>query len=117
MEFILFVMAFLIVYVFYKVLIIKQAKRRNSKKRPAEINYLIYAYKIDIKKLNYQNLLNTISIVSAFDISLIVSIISLVGNMFLLQLVVAVIIVIPIFLISYHFVGIYYRKKGCIKDV
>ncbi len=116
MEFILFIMSFLIVYFLYKVLVTNRAKRRNSKKRPAEINYLIYVYKLDIKKLDYKNLLNVVALVSSFDISLIVSIITIV-DVLIVQLVVAAVIVIPIFLISYHFVGVYYKKKGCIKDV
>lgn len=115
-ELVLFIMTFVIVFIIYKVFIVKQNKRRNSKKRPVEVNYLIYKYNIDIKKVNYKNLLNVISLVSSFDISLIVSLVSL-CNSFVLKLTIVIIGIIPLYLISYYFVGKYYVKKGCIKNV
>ena len=115
-EIILFVITFILVYIFYQIFIIKTATRRNSKRKPPEINYLIYRYKLDIKKVNYKSLLNIVSTVSSFDISLTVSLVSL-SNSFLIEILVAIISVIITFLVSYHLVGIYYKKKGCIENV
>ena len=115
-EIILFIMTFILVYIFYQIFIIKVATRRNSKKKPPEVNYLVYKYDIDIKKVDYKKFLNLIAVVSSFDISLIVSLVSL-SDSFLIEIIIAIVSVIVIFLISYHLVGIYYRKKGCIKNV
>ena len=115
-EVVLFIITFLLVYIFYQVFIIKVGKRRNSKKRPAEVNYLIYKYNIDIKKLDYKKFLNVVAITSSLDISLIVSLVSITKSM-LIQLVLALVIVIPLFLLSYHLVAKYYIKKGYVKNV
>ena len=115
-ELVLFIMTFLLVYIFYQMFIIKSAKRRNSKKRPAEVNYLIYKYNIDIKKLNYKKFLNVVAITSSLDISLIVSIVSIIKST-LIEILLALVIVIPLFLLSYHLVGKYYIKKGYVKNV
>ncbi len=115
-EIILFIMTFLLVYIFYQVFIIKKSKRRNSKKRPAEVNFLIYKYNIDIKKLDYKKLLNVVAITSSLDISLMVSIVSIIKSV-LIQIVLALVLVIPIFLLSYYIVAKYYIKKGYVKNV
>ncbi len=115
-EIILFIFTFLIVYIIYQIFIVRKEKRRNSKKRPPEVNFLIYKYNIDIKKLDYHKMLNTISIISSLDITIIVTIISTLTN-FWIQLIVALVLIFPIFLISYYFIGKYYIKKGYVKDV
>ena len=112
-EFILFLMTFFVVYVIYQVFIIRKAKRRNSTKRPVEVTYLINKYRLDIKRLEYKKLLQCISIVSSLDISLLVSIVFIFDN-FIYQILLVILLVIPVILLSYHIVGIYYIRKGLI---
>ena len=114
-QIILFIMTYIVVFFIYQVFIVSKAKRRNSKKRPMEVNYLIKKYNIDINKLNYKNLLMTISLVSSLDISIIVTVALLFDN-YLLQVIFIFLLVIPVIMISYSFIGKYYKKRGAIKD-
>ncbi len=115
-EFILFMMTFLFVFLIYQIFIVRKAKRRNSSKKPMEIRYLESRYKIDIGKVNYKRLLLVISLISSFDIALLVSIVMMIDH-YLLEILVAFVAVIPLILFTYHFIGIYYVKKGLIKNV
>ncbi len=110
---VLFIMTYVVIFFIYQVFIVSKGKRRNSKKRPIEVNYLIKKYNIDINKINYKNLLMTVSLVSSLDISVIVTVILLFDNYFL-EIIVAFLIVIPVIIVSYSFVGRYYVKKGMI---
>lgn len=115
-EIILFLLTYLFIFLIYQVFIIRKAKRKNSKKRPMEVNYLINKYHIDIKKINYKKLLLIISLVSSLDISILVTLV-LIFDSYFLKIIVALLLVIPIIVISYYFIGSYYRKKGMVKDV
>lgn len=112
-ELILFLMSFVVVHLVYQIFIIRKAKRRNSTKRPVEVTYLINKYHLDIKRIDYKKLLQCVSIVSSLDISLLVSIV-LIFNNFIYQLLLIVLLVVPVILISYHVVGVYYVRKGLI---
>ena len=57
-----------------------------------------------------------VALVSSFDISFMVSVVSIFDN-YVIQLVAAVAIVIPVLLVSYSLVGLFYKKKGMVKDV
>ena len=109
-QIILFIMTYIVVFFIYQVFIVSKAKRRNSKKRPMEVNYLIKKYNIDINKLDYKNLLMTISLVSSLDISIIVTVALLFDN-YLLQVIFIFSLVIPVIMISYSFIGKYYKKE------
>ena len=109
-QIILFIMTYIVVFFIYQVFIVSKAKRRNSKKRPMEVNYLIKKYNIDINKLDYKNFLMTISLVSSLDISIIVTVALLFDN-YLLQVIFIFLLVIPVIMISYSFIGKYYKKE------
>lgn len=109
-------MTYLFVFFIYQIFIIRKAKRKNSKKRPMEVNYLINKYHVDIKRINYKKLLLIISLVSSLDISILVTII-LIFDSYFIKIVIALLLVIPIIVISYHFIGSYYKKKGMVIDV
>ena len=122
----IFIITFLIVFIIYQLFFIlprwkykkkeKKGKIKKVKKELIEIRYLITKYHLDIEKVNYNKLLRIVGLVSSFDITIIVCIVVFVRN-YLLALLLALVIVIPVILVSYHFVGVYYKKKGMIKDV
>ena len=118
-EVVLFFMCFIFVLIIYEIFIVSKAKKnedKDIKKYPIEVKYLIAKYKLDIKKVNYKQLLQIVALVSSFDISVIVSLV-MIFDSYLFQLLGALIIVVPVILVSYHFVGLFYKKKGMIKDV
>jgi len=81
-----------------------------------EVKYLEARYHIDLSLVNYRKMLLVVSLVSSFDIALLVSLVSMIDH-YILEILVSFFIVIPLILCTYHLVGIYYVKKGLIKDV
>ena len=114
-ELIFFIMTFLLAFIVYEIFIVRKSKKDKRRKKPIEVNYLINKYNLDIDKLNYKKLLNIISLVSAFDISLVVTIVSLLDN-FYMQLMVGFVLIMALILVSYDIVGRIYKKKGCLKN-
>lgn len=109
-----FIVTFLIVFLVYQIFIVRKCKKDKRRKKPVEVQYLMVKYHLDIDKVNYKRLLNVISAVSAFDISLVALAISFISNFFLLLLV-GFALVFASILISYAIVGKVYQKKGCCK--
>lgn len=118
---------FIIVYIIYQFVFILPKKKTKSKvdkiKRKKkekneilEIRYLILKYKLDIKKVNYNQLLQVVALVSSFDIALIVAIEMMLESS-LFQILVVFILVWPVFIFSYYLVFKFYKKKGMIKNV
>lgn len=114
-ELILFLVSYIVVFVLYRFFIVRKAISEVKKKEPFEVTYLVGKYKLDLKKVDYRELLMVISIVSSFDIALVVTIIMLFKN-FWLEVIIGFISMIIIILVSYHIVYLVYKKKGMIKD-
>lgn len=114
-ELILFILTFLLVFIIYELFIVRKAKKDKRKKKPVEVNYLIARYNIDLQKTNYKRLLNIISIISALDISLVVTIVSIIKS-FYLQLLIGFVLIMLLIIISYEILGKIYQKKGCCKN-
>ncbi len=114
-ELILFIMTFLLVFIIYELFLVRKCKKDKRRKKPIEVNYLIGKYNLDLDKLNYKRLLNIISAVSAFDISLVVTLISILDS-FYLQLLIGFVLIMLLILVSYDIVGKIYKKKGCCKN-
>ena len=91
-------------------------KKIKEKKELAEIRFLVTKYKLDLDKVNYNKLLLVVSFVSSFDITLIVTIITLFDS-YLVSFLLAAVLVLPIVMISYWLVYKFYEKKGMIKNV
>lgn len=113
-ELILFCMCYALVFLFYQLFLITPRKKNKKKEKELlEIRYLEVCYHLDLKKVSYPQLLQICALVSSFDISLTVSIISHMHN-FLLEIFGGLLIVIIVIAISYHFVYLFYKKKGMI---
>lgn len=116
-EIALFILYYLITLFIYEVFVVRKAKKNKVvDKMPVEVKFLVSRYGLDMEKVNYNQLLQIIALVSSFDIALVVSAITLIEN-FIISIVVAVILVVLTIFISYHFVGNFYKKKGMIKNV
>lgn len=115
-EFILFLMTFLFVFLIYQIFIIRKYKKGKAKKQLPEINYLLYKYHINLKKINYKRLLNIVAFTSSLDIALLVTITFLLDSLFI-ELLVVLVLAIPTIIVSYGIIGKYYKKKGLVKNV
>jgi hypothetical protein len=117
-EFILFIMTFISVYIIYQLFVVLKYKRKKDNKNykePFEVLYLRRKYNLDMKKINFKTLLQVISLVSSFDIALIVSIISHIKNVYL-QLLCGFVLILVFILLSYHVVYLIYKRKDLIID-
>ena len=114
-ELVLFVLCYILVLVIYEIFIVNRAKKKKVKKYPMEVKYLIARYRLDMKKVDYPQLLQIVALVSSFDISLIVTLASILDT-YLWQMIVVIILVFPVIFVSYHFVGKFYKKKGMIDN-
>ena len=128
-EVILFFICFILVLILYEIFIVfpmknyrkKKSRGKNFKKNrndPVEIKYLIFKYGLNIEKVNYDKLLRIVSVVSSFDIAVVVSVVAIIEKFgYVWQMILSIFIIVPLFLITYGLVAKYYKKKGMIKNV
>lgn len=119
-SFMLFLLTFVLVFIVYQVLFLKEygrniKNRKNksnilNKKKPVEVRLLEMYYKVDVSKLKYGRLLNLVAFVSSFDIALIVTIACVFDRGFI-QIIVAFLIIAPIIYLSYLLLSIYLKHK------
>ena len=121
----LFILSFIFVLLIYQIFIIIPAKKRKNNKSKGrkkkedtskelfEIKYLQARYKLDMKKINYNQLLQICAITSSFDISFIVYLIGIINN-FILRVLGGFFFTLGIIMLSYHLVYLFYKKKGMI---
>ncbi len=124
-ELILFIMCYVVVLAFYELYFVRRAKKykkgKMSKKKKdkykelGEIVLLKSKFKVNTDKVNYDQLLQIVALVSSFDISLVVSVMSLIP-IFVLKLVVGFILIFVTIYVSYYLVYLFYKKKGLIKN-
>ncbi len=104
-----FIVIFILVYLFYYFFSVRKA-RKNGKKVPVEVQYLLIKYQINLKKIKYKKFVNSVALLGSFDIALVGSIVMYFENIFF-QLLIGFALFIPIILISFQLVGKYYQKK------
>ena len=117
-EVVLFLMSYVLIFIIYQIFIILPAKKNRSgrkKRELLEIKYLELKYNLDLDKVKYEQLLQICALVSSFDISLSVTFVSLVNGL-MLELLVGFLSIIILIFVSYHFVYLFYKKKGMIKN-
>lgn len=109
-----FLGSFFIVYIFYYFFQVFKQKKYNPNKVPVELVFLIRKYRLDMSNIKYQNIMNIIGLVSAFDIAFVSTFIfSFVKNLYL-AILIGAIMLIPIIFITFNFIGTFYVKKGCV---
>ena len=109
MEYIVwFIFGFILIFIIYYLVFIRKAKRKE--KLPAEVQYLISLYKLDIKKFSYRKFLIAVGIVTSIDISLVASIVAVVKDI-TWQILFGFVAVVPVIVVSFMLLGKYYQNK------
>ena len=123
------IITILIVYlVYYFVSVARYDKEGHLKNKskgitdydglPSEVKYFIKKYNIDLEKVNLRGLLKLTGFILGIDIAIVSIIVVLIfKDNIVLELLVASICIIPIYLISIKFLGNYFKKKGLVKNV
>lgn len=111
-----FVISFIIIYLIYLLLIVRREKGLESLKKGKQIQYLVTAYKIDLKKINFKKLANSLALTNSFILSLTLALLELVDN-YILKILLCMVILIPLILIMYKILGETYKKKEGEKNV
>ena len=108
---ILFVVTFMIVYILYLTTVILNKKK--LKKFPTSNQVLIFVKKYNIKVTddNAKELANMIALANAFIISCVITIIELVPN-FVIKILCAFLIIVPLILVLYHIIAQIMLKRG-----
>lgn len=106
----IFIGTFIIVYLIYLLLIILRRKKVEKFKNSTEVRYLENKYKLNIKKEDLKSLTHLLSMSNAFIIATTITAISFIDDL-ILKLMVGFMILFPMILIVYHFIGKSLQKK------
>ena len=107
---------FLVIYIFYLIFGVLKRKKFNVDKIPVELRFLIKRYHLDMSKINYRSIMNMIGLASSFVISFTATFIFKYIKNELLMILIGGIMIIPLIFITFNFIGLYYRKKGCVTN-
>ncbi|MGN0974311.1 MAG: hypothetical protein ACI4OT_06160 [Bacilli bacterium] len=108
-------MAFILIRLYYSIFVIRKKMKYDPNKASTEVKFLIQKFKLDMKKINYYNFMKTIALINALDIALILFWVSFIDKLNI-ECLVAVVLMIPVILISYTIFGNYLVKKGLVID-
>lgn len=107
-----FLFSFILIYIIYYVLFIR--KSRRNVKVPAEAQYLIALYKLDVNRFSYHKFINILGLVTSFDIAIVATIVAKVDGV-VWQILFGFVAVVPVVVLSFMLLGKYYQSKQ-IKD-
>ena len=115
------VIVFFVYALYYVVTISRFDKTGHSVNRevsdyqalPSEVK----KYKVDENKVNYRGVLKMFALILGINIAIVVIPVVLLIENEILQIVIAVVILFPLFLFSLKLLGNYFKKKGLVKDV
>ncbi len=108
-----FLCSFTLIFVFYRYVVIKKEKF-DKKKLPVELNLFIKLYSPNVRKISYEKLMSHLSIIIAFDISIIL-LITEVTDKLILKLVLGFVLILFFLKISFDLYAKYLNKRGMIK--
>ena len=85
---------------------------------PTEVKLFIKMYKIDTDKINYRGLLKLTGLILGINIAIVsIPVVLIFKTNVVLQILVASLLIIPVYLISLKILGNYFKKKGLVKNV
>jgi|GEM_PF-1170429 len=106
------IIAFVLCYLMYFLLVIKNKKQLEKYRTSKEVLYLESKYSINIDKIPNKTLAKDLSLVNSLIVAITFAVSELIDNMWLKLLVIFLVLMVLIF-VSYHFVGkAYIRKYG-----
>lgn len=106
-----YIVVFIILYIFYYFVVIKNYKKYDNKKFPIELMYLKKVYKIDITKDIYKNLICIYPLINTFIITTIYIILIYLLDSLLIRIIIGIILLTLMIIICYGLLARYYLWK------
>lgn len=106
-----FIGVFLIIYFGYYLFSYKKTDKFNRKKMPINIKYLVFKYNTDVVRLGYKRVLKTLMLCDSFIVATVYTITRFVDNIYV-RLLIAFMLIFPLFAGVYHLIATYYKKES-----
>lgn len=106
-----FLILYLVTYLIYVFVINGKRKSFEKLKKNSEVMYIINRYKLDMRKVKYKRLLNTLAVINSFIIACGACIIMNVKSL-ILSIIITFIVVSILLYVLYYILGSYYKSKG-----
>jgi len=107
---IIFLVSFVVVYLAYLITVILNKKKLDKFKTSNQVLLLVKKYGIKVTDSNVKEIGYLVAFANAFIIATAITIVELISN-FILKILVAFVVIVPLILIIYSFIGKYLQKK------
>lgn len=105
-----FIICFIIIYLIYSIFVIYRKKGFEKFKNSKQVIFFEKAYNMDFKNVNLKGFAQALALTNAFIISFTFTIIQLIQN-FILKMLVAFVILVPLMFLMYKLLSEIYKKK------
>ena len=106
-----FIVTFVLVYLAYYIFVIRKCKK-NKGLAPTEITLILSFYEIDIKKIDLNQMIKVVSLVTTCIISIIITVIGAFFDSTIIVLLFGTAMSILVAIICYRIIGRYYEKQS-----
>ena len=106
-----FIIVFLIVYFGTYLFSFKKIKKFDRKKMPANVKYLVFRYNVDVVRIGYRKVFKTLMLCDTFIVATVFTVTRFIDNIYV-RLLVAFILIFPLFAGVYHLIAMYYKKES-----
>lgn len=106
-----FVFSFIIVFLLHILIINRGRKTYKEGKKITEIHYLVYKYKLDMRKIKYNSLKWATTIANSLIVAFAATVVSIVNGL-LWQILIGFALLVILILPTYEIIGRHYQKIG-----
>lgn len=107
----LFIFSFVVVLLLHILIINRGRKTYKEGKKLTEINYLANKYKLDMRKVKFNNLKWTTTIANSLIVSFTATIVSIIDGI-VWQILLGFVLLITLIIPTYEIIGRHYQKIG-----
>ncbi len=108
---IFFIFAFIVVLLLHILIINRGRKTYKEGKKITEINYLVYKYKLDMRKIKYNDLKWATTIANSLIVAFSTTVISVIHGV-VWQILIGFALLVILILPTYEIIGRHYQKIG-----
>lgn len=107
---------FIVIYLLYVFTVLMNQKKLKEFEKSGQGSFIIKKYDLELTKLDKKKFANMIALTNSLIISITFLITDFISN-YIIKLLVGFVILIPLILLGYHFIGVYFKKKEVKKHV